>query len=164
MVEKSTSKDIVREIFTSYLEENSHRKTPERFAVLDEIYRKEGHFDIEFLMTAMNKKNHKISKATLYNTVELLIDCKLIKKNQFGKNLAEFEKSYNYRQHDHAICTKCDKVVEFCDPRIQDIKTMVEKIYKFSDLQHSLNLYGLCESCRIKADQDIEESTNKHNQ
>ncbi|NQY68151.1 MAG: transcriptional repressor, partial [Flavobacteriales bacterium] len=98
-------------------------------------------------------------KATLYNTMDLLIDCNLVKKHQFGKNLAQFEKSYNYRQHDHVICTKCDKVVEFCDPRIQDIKSMIENVYKFSNLEHSLNLFGLCDTCESEVDQDIKEST-----
>ncbi|NQY68468.1 MAG: transcriptional repressor, partial [Flavobacteriales bacterium] len=65
MVEKSTSEDIVKEIFTLYLEGNGHRKTPERFAILEEIYKKNNHFDIDELLTSMNAEGFKISKATL---------------------------------------------------------------------------------------------------
>ena len=89
----------------------------------------------------MKNKNYRVSRATLYNTIDLLLDCKLIRRHQFGQNISFFEKSFEFKQHDHIILDN-GEVIEFCDPRIQKIRKTLEDIFNIEINEHSLYFYG----------------------
>ena len=138
--------------FSIYLEENNLRKTTERIMILEEIYSRNDHFDAEELYMDFQNRNQLISRATIYNTLDLLSDSGFIRRNQFGSNKTRYEKANNFRQHDHLICMDCNKISEFCDPRLQQIQQTVSKTMQFEIHSHDLLLFGKCkkENCENK--------------
>jgi Fur family ferric uptake transcriptional regulator len=133
---------IIKDRFTTFLEENKHRKTPERYAILEEIYDSEEHISVDTLFSKMIDRNYRVSRATLYNTLDILIESRLVRRHQFGDNVAYYEKSFFDGKHDHIIMTDTGEVLEFTDPMVQEIKKTIEEIFNVSIEEHSLYFYA----------------------
>lgn len=163
-MEEKKLKDTVKQIFTEYLNAHGHRKTSERYAILDSIYSIKGHFDIETLHDLMiNEEKFHVSRATLYNTIELLLNANLVVKHQFG-NSSQYERSYKVGTHHHLICTECGSVTEFQNEELQ--RAIASSPMKRFQMSHyALYVYGVCGKClatsRRKKKQN--KQTNKTN-
>ena len=146
--------DEVRRHFADFLKTRGLRKTPERVAVLDVLYATPDHIDADTLCARLRAAGIAVSRATVYNTLDVLIECDLAVRHQFGGTQARYERAYAYWQHDHLICLDCHEILEFCDPRLQGIQDTVAGIYGFEVARHALTVYGHCrrEACPNKAE------------
>ena len=140
-MDKAVILDEVKKILNKHLEIKGLRKTPERYAIIDQIYSFEKHFSADELYSKMINKKYRVSRATIYNTLDLLVSLELVTRHVFKDNIAKFEKSFGFRQHDHVILDN-DEIIEFCDPRIQSIKNTVEEMFNVKIKSHSLYFFG----------------------
>lgn len=150
-VQKEKNVEQIKDVLRQYLQEKGFRNTPERYTILEEIYSLDHHFNVDDLYLLMMQKKYHVSKATIYNTIEIFLDAGLIRKHQFGEktlSTSSYEKSYFDKQHDHLVIYKRDsdkeiaEIIEFCDPRIQGIKQSIEEAFGVNIDSHSLYFYG----------------------
>ncbi|MFA7472843.1 MAG: transcriptional repressor [Spirosomataceae bacterium] len=155
----------VKQILEQELEKRNLRKTTERFTILEEIYGRNDHFDVEDLYDSLLNKNFHVSRATVYNTLDMLVDCGLVKKHRFNSDGAVFEKALGFRQHGHLVCNECNHIKEFCDPRLQAIQDNVGEALGFNITDQALVFYGACsdDNCenRLELMQRVENDSKK---
>ncbi|MBQ8336844.1 MAG: transcriptional repressor [Bacteroidaceae bacterium] len=142
-MDNSKTIETVNNIFTEYLKENRYRRTPERYAILNAIYSINGNFEICDLLQMLEKEKFRVSRATVYNTITLLINANLVIHHQFGST-SKYERCYG-SEKGHMICTKCGKVTEINNINIKE--TITANIKKFHLTHYSLYLYGICNKC-----------------
>ncbi len=139
--------EMVKQILTKYLRKQKLRKTPERFRILERVYEEDGHFDVDTLYKKLKANGFMVSKATVYNTLELLLHAGLVRKHLFSPQTAFYEKKFFTGSHDHLIILddegQVKKIVEFCDPRIEAIRKDLEKHTGLSIENHDLYFYAI---------------------
>jgi len=130
--------------FKEYLKTAKHRVTPERFEVLDAAMEQEGHFGADDLYITMKSNKSHISRATVYNTLDLLEQCGILAKRNFGDNISRYEPNMNRKNHDHLICTNCGTIKEFSSPKIQAFVQEISSELGFEPNGYSFNIFGKC--------------------
>ena len=146
---RESDKETVRNILTNYLELNNLRKTPERYAILDAIYSITGHFTLEELSDKLNVElNFPVSRATLYNTLKLFMELRLVIRHRF-QGQTKYEACYDNNSHSHQICTVCGRVTEVKSTVITKAINSVH-LKRFRKDGYSLYIYGICSSCQAK--------------
>lgn len=136
------------EIFRNFLKTENNRITPERFEVLDSALEYQGHFGADDLYIVMKNQKSSVSRATVYNTLELLVNCNLVKKINFGDNLTRYESNFKVQTHDHLICMDCGRIVEFIDNKIKDIPEEISKELGFNVESYSFNIFARCKNIK----------------
>ena len=146
---RESDKATVRNILTSYLELNNHRKTPERYAILDAVYSMVGHFTLEELGEKLNGElRFPVSRATLYNTLKLFMEMRLVIRHRF-QGTTRYEACYDNNSHCHQVCTICGKVMELKSPLVAKVVQQVQT-KRFRKDGFSLYIYGVCSTCQAK--------------
>ena len=145
---KAPSLEECMEAFESYLRRRELRMTLPRRKLVEKIYRIHDHFDADGLLVEFRKKNIRISRATIYRTLELLSEANLVTKTAFRDNKASYELAFGHDHHDHLICNACGAIVEFKDDVIEARQKRICKRFGFAIACHSHKIYGLCSLCR----------------
>jgi len=138
--QKSQSENVAL-IFSKYLKSKGLRQTPERSAILSEIYLFDKHFSMQSLGKHLTKKKFFVSRGTLYNTIDLLLDCGLVRRYQIEGEI-RYEKTKNTQSYDHLVLTDTKEVLEFSDELLSKIKRNIEKSFNIEIYDHSLTFYG----------------------
>jgi len=138
---KKPPSENVSLIFAKYLKSEGLRQTPERSAILSEIYLLENYFSMQSLGERLTKKKFFVSRGTLYNTVDLLLNCGLVRRYQIEGEI-RYEKTKNTKPQDHLVLTDTKEVLEFSDGQLSKIKKNIEKLFNVEIHDHSLIFYG----------------------
>lgn len=138
---------LEKELFLSFLRARRQRVTAERLALLDEVFRQHGHIDAEQLLTAARQRGLKISRATVYRNLELLVASGLARKQRLGRRRFLFEHVHGGQRHDHLVCTRCGRVVEFVSPGIAALQAEICRAHGFVPASYSLQINSLCQAC-----------------
>ncbi len=145
--ELANSNSVVRR-FTEYLDQHSMRRTTERYAILNLIMGINGHFTIEELQQMIEKDGFRVSRSTVYNTIELLIDAKMLRRHVFEGMQAQYERIT--QPHTHLICTTCGKVKEVRDTNFAAFMN-ARRFNAFNTDHYCLYVYGTCSTCARKS-------------
>ncbi|MCX7607339.1 MAG: transcriptional repressor [Bacteroidia bacterium] len=134
-----------QEILEKYLLERGLRRTEERLEVLRTIYEELTHFDADSLHRHLLERGLRISRATIYNTLDLFVSCGLVKRYAFAEGRTLYERSVGRRQHDHLICIECGHIQEFCDPQLGLVVEGVGRLFHMNPVHHDLVVYAHCQ-------------------
>jgi Fur family transcriptional regulator, ferric uptake regulator len=135
------------EIFQTYLRGRGLKYTPERRTLLLTILRNEEHFDADELLVMLRQSGKRIAKATIYRTLPLMVDCGLIRQVQLGDKFARYEHRWGHTPHDHMICHRCQRIIEFDNAQIARLRSDIAARYRFRALSHRFQITGLCCEC-----------------
>lgn len=143
----ASNNPVVRK-FNEYLDEHGMRRTAERYAILNHIMDINGHFTVEELQQLIEADGFRVSRSTVYNTVELLMDAKMLRRHVFEGMQAQYERIT--LPHTHLICTMCGKVKEVRDPNFAAFMN-ARRFNAFNTDHYSLYVYGVCNTCARKS-------------
>ena len=144
----AVDREITR--FQDYLQQQGLKLTAERTALLREIFSTHYHFEADELLFKMKEKNVKISRATVYRTLELLVKSGMVRRVHLGEDHYHYEHVTGNSHHDHLICTACGGVIEFHDEVLEQRQREICEKKKFTPTFHNLQILGVCDSCRRK--------------
>jgi Fur family ferric uptake transcriptional regulator len=139
-----------KSLFANYIAANRFKSTKQRNTILQIFLETEQHLSAEELYRLVQKKHHSIGYATVYRTLKLLSECGLCRELKPEDGITRYEHLYEHQHHDHFICTKCGKIIEVLDDKIEFLQEKLAKKYSFIIERHHTELYGICKQCKSK--------------
>ena len=136
--------------FESFLRSRQLKLTGERLDLVAEVFGQSHHFDADQLHMALKQKGKAISRATVYRTLDLLVQCGLVRKSSFGDHHAHYEAAQKDEHHDHLICLNCDAIIEYFRADLEALQDQICREHDFQPMHHSHQIFGLCRACQGK--------------
>ena len=136
------------ERFQSLLEEQGLKFTHERRSIFEEVCHVKEHFDADSLYERFKKKGDRISRATVYRTMPLLLEAGAVQKSAGNGKRDYFEKTDDKGHHDHMVCLGCKKIIEFHSDALEELQQKLSVDYRFKLVFHDHRLFGYCEACQ----------------
>lgn len=142
--------DELREAFRKYLKTHGVKYTGARRKILDTALDLKDHFEAEQVLYLLRERGLKVSKATVYRTLPLLVDCGILKQVRFDVKQAHYEHAFGEGPHDHMVCRRCGRIVEFASDEVIELRARIAQRHHFHVISHRFQLSGLCWECSIK--------------
>ena len=136
------------ELFRAFVSQKGLRKTPERDQIIEEIFATTDHFDVDGLYLRLRQKGSKVSKASIYRNIPLILECGLIKEVWHEDGHMHYEAFYGQNPHCHLRCLQCGQVIEFFAEDLENTKKRLESQYGYKILDHRLDMSGYCSKCQ----------------
>src|SRR5438477_6326668 len=137
-----------QEVFYQHIQQKGLKRTAQRDLSLEVFLHTEGHMSGEDLDQLVREKDPTVGQTTVDRTLRLLTDAGLAREVRFGDGRAHYEHNYKHEHHDHMICSKCGKIIEFYSPDLEAIQDAMAAKYKFELRSHLLRMIGICADCR----------------
>jgi Fur family transcriptional regulator, ferric uptake regulator len=133
--------------FETWLRDHNLPVTAQRLAIASVLLESDEHLSVEEIAAQLARRQHRAGTATLYRTLDLLVQSGLVVARDFGEGFRRFEPSRGIPQHEHLLCTKCGRVDEFRDERLERMTMLIAEAHGFARQRHRLVIYGICRDC-----------------
>ncbi len=149
MAKPVSQEDIVtaESVFQEFLRDRGYKYTAERRAMLQVVMTTHDHFDVERILVELRQRGHRVGRATVYRTLALLENCGIIKEVTFGQKQTHYEHIHGHGSHDHMVCRRCGRIIEFDDAAVVELRRVLARAVQFHDLSHRFQVLGLCREC-----------------
>ncbi|HWL93671.1 MAG TPA: transcriptional repressor [Phycisphaerae bacterium] len=142
--------DTAENVFREFCRDRGLKYTVERRDIVRAVMSMEEHFEAEQLLLIMRQTSRRVGKATVYRTLKLLVECGIVKEVHFSNKQVHYEHTYGQDPHDHMVCRRCGRIIEFGAADVAKLRTIIAAEHRFHALSHRFQILGLCETC-VKA-------------
>ena len=147
---KELNNNPIIKVFIRHLKSKQLKLTKQRLNILEIFLESDKHLTADEIYQKVRKKNPSTGHSTVYRTLKLLVECKIAKEHDFGCGSSRYEACFEKAHHDHLICLKCNQIYEFENKEIELLQEKIAESFSFEILDHKLELYGICSSCKKK--------------
>lgn len=139
--------ETAENVFREYLRDRGLKYTEERQAILRAVMKNDEHFEAEQLLLDMRQSGPRVGKATIYRSLKILVACGIVKEVHFSNKQVHYEHTYGQDPHDHMVCRRCGRIIEFDAAEVTRLRTLIAADHRFHALSHRFSIMGLCEAC-----------------